>query len=76
MSFLRVQTCTNFLLLHCGLTHLKCYIASDVHLIMRALCETKQLKDFMNQKRKDIIFSSMFFLCIFFLAKNLFCYMF
>ncbi len=52
-------------------THLKCYIISDVHLIMCALYENKKLKDSMNQKRHDDILFSIFFLCIFFLA-NLF----
>jgi len=32
---------------------------------MRALCEKKQLKDFMNQNKKDVIFFSMFVLCVF-----------
>jgi hypothetical protein len=45
-------------------THLKCYITNDVHLIMCALCEKKILKDLMNQKRKGVMISSMFFLCI------------
>jgi hypothetical protein len=46
-------------------THLRYCITSDVHFIMCALCENNQLKDLVNQKRKDLIFSSMF-LCIFF----------
>ncbi len=33
-------------------THLRCYITSDVHLMMCALCEKKQLKDLVNQNRK------------------------
>jgi hypothetical protein len=31
--------------------HLKCYITSDVHLIIGALCEKQQLKDLINQKK-------------------------
>jgi len=46
--------------------HLRCYIIRDVHLIMCALCDKKRLKDLVNQKRKDLIFSLMFFLCYFF----------
>jgi hypothetical protein len=45
-------------------TCLKCYITNDVHLIMCASCEKKKLKDLMNHKRKGVIFSSLFFLCI------------
>jgi len=41
-------------------THLRCYITSVVCLIMCALYENKQLKYLVNQKRKDVIFSSMF----------------
>jgi len=51
-------------------THLKCYITSDVHLIIYALCEKKWLKELEDKKRKDVIFSSIFFLR-FFLAKNI-----
>jgi hypothetical protein len=40
---------------------LRCYITSVVYLIMCALCEKKQLKDLVNQKMKDVIFSSTFF---------------
>jgi hypothetical protein len=54
--------------------YLRCYITSNVHLIICALCEKQQLKDLINQKKKDVIFSSMFFLCIFLLVKyNLIC---
>jgi len=40
-------------------SHLRCYITSIVRLIMCALCEKKQFKK-VNQKRKDVIFSSTF----------------
>jgi hypothetical protein len=43
--------------------YLKCYTPSDVHLIMSTFYENKWLKKLMNQKRKDILFSSMYFLC-------------
>jgi hypothetical protein len=42
-------------------TYLRCYTPSDVHLIMHALCEKKQLKELMDQKSEDVLFSSMFF---------------
>jgi hypothetical protein len=45
--------------------HLKCYTISDVHLIMCALCENKQLKELIDQNRKDVLFSSKTFLCFF-----------
>jgi hypothetical protein len=46
-------------------TYLRCYITNDVDLVICALCEKEWLKTLMDQKRKDILFSSMFFLCIF-----------
>jgi hypothetical protein len=46
-------------------THLRCCITSDVHFIMCALCENNQLKDLVNEKRKDLVLSSMFFLYIY-----------
>jgi hypothetical protein len=52
-------------------THLRCYITSDVHLIMCALCEKKQLKDLLNQRKKKKN-SQCFFLCIYFLIKKYF----
>jgi len=42
---------------------------NDVQFIMCALCEKKRLKYLVNQKRKSVIFSSMFFLCICFWLK-------
>jgi hypothetical protein len=45
--------------------HLTCYTTSDVHLIIYVLYEKKQLKISVKQRMKVIIFSSMFFLCIF-----------
>jgi hypothetical protein len=45
--------------------HLRCYTTSDVHLVKCVLYEKKQLKISLKQKMKVIIFSSMFFLCIF-----------
>jgi hypothetical protein len=47
-------------------THLKCYTTSDVHLITFALCEKKRLKELVDKKMKNILFSSMLFLCFFF----------
>jgi len=47
-------------------THLKCYTTSDVQLITCALCEKKRLKELVDKKMKNILFSSMFFLCSFF----------
>jgi hypothetical protein len=44
---------------------LKCCTTSDVHLIMCALCENKQLKELIDQKKKDVFFYSVFFLCFF-----------
>jgi hypothetical protein len=44
--------------------HLKCYTTYD-HFITCALCENKKLNKLMNQKRKDVLFSSIF-LCVFF----------
>jgi hypothetical protein len=41
--------------------HLRCYIISDVPLIMCALCDKKPLKDLVDKKRKDLIFFLMFF---------------
>jgi hypothetical protein len=52
-------------------THLRCYTTSDVYIVMYILCKTKQLKELMNQKRKNIIFSSIYVLT-FFLAKKYF----
>jgi len=43
-----------------------CYTTSDVHVIMCALCEKKRLKELVDQKMKDVLFSLMFFLDIFF----------
>jgi hypothetical protein len=51
--------------------HIKCYITNDVHFIMCALCEKKWLKKLVDQKRKNVLFSSMFFYN-FFLDKKLF----
>jgi len=31
--------------------------------ILCALCEKKQLKELMDQKKKDVLFSSIFFVC-------------
>jgi len=39
-------------------TQLRCYITSDVHFIMEALYEKKR---FSESKKKDVLFSSMFF---------------
>jgi len=52
--------------------HLSCYTTSDVHFIMCALCEKKWLKELMDPKKKDVLFSSMFFLCFFFWLKKYF----
>jgi len=41
--------------------HLGCYTTSDVHLIISALYENKLLKEFVNQKRKNVPLSLMFF---------------
>jgi hypothetical protein len=46
--------------------HLKCYTPSDVHLIRCALREKKWLKELMHQKRNEVLFSLMFFLCFLF----------
>jgi hypothetical protein len=43
-------------------THLKCYTTSDVQLITCALCEKKILKEAVDKKMKNILFSSIFFL--------------
>jgi hypothetical protein len=63
-QILYVWACMHFLFFIVACTRLKCYITNDVHFIMCALCEKKKLKDLVNQKRKDVIFSSMFFLYI------------
>jgi hypothetical protein len=54
----------NIFFLHCDFHLLKVLkTLSDVHLIMCALCEKKQLKELMDQKRKNVLFSSIFFFC-------------
>jgi hypothetical protein len=58
--------CTYFFFFVMICTHLKCYTPSDVHLIMCALCEKKWLKELLHQKRNEILFSSMFFLWVFY----------
>jgi hypothetical protein len=45
--------------------HLGCYTTSHVHLIICALYEKNLLKEFVNQKRKNVPFSLIFFLCFF-----------
>jgi hypothetical protein len=45
--------------------HLGCYTTSNVHLIICALYEKELLKEFVNQKRKNVPFFLMFFLCSF-----------
>jgi len=40
--------------------HLKCY-TSHIHLIMCALCENTWLTKLLDLKKKDVLFSSMFF---------------
>jgi len=47
--------------------HLRCYIISDVHPIMCALCDKKWLKDLVDKKRKDLIFFLMIFFKFLFL---------
>jgi len=39
---------------------------------MCALCEKKWLKELMDQKKKDVLFFSMFFLCFFLGLKRYF----
>jgi hypothetical protein len=39
---------------------LGCYTTSDVHFIICALYEKKLVKEFVNQKRKNVPFSLMF----------------
>jgi hypothetical protein len=70
-EFSMFETCTFFFSFIIICTHLRCYITNDVDLVICALCEKEWLKTLMDQKRKDIWFSSMFFLCIF-LVKNYF----
>ncbi len=45
-------------------THLMRYTTNYVHFIMCALCEKKQSKKLVDQKKKDVLFSSMFFFYI------------
>ncbi len=45
--------------------HLKCYTTNDVHFIIDALCEKRNLQKIVDQKKKDVLFFSIFFLCIF-----------
>jgi hypothetical protein len=45
--------------------HLRCYTTSDVHFIICELYEKKLLREFVNQKRKNVPFFLMFFLCSF-----------
>jgi len=60
MSFLCLGMHIYFFSLIVVCIHLRCY-TSDVYIIIYVLCKTKQLKELVNQKRKNIIFSSMFF---------------
>jgi len=46
-----------------------CYTTNYVHFIICALCEKKQLKKLVDQKKKDVLFSSMFFLYIHIIIK-------
>ncbi len=49
-----VWACTHFFSFIVIYTHLRCYITS---------VERKTLKDLVNQKKKDVIFSLMFYFC-------------
>jgi hypothetical protein len=44
--------------------HLMCYTINYAHFIMCALCEKKQSKKLVDQKKKNVLFSSMFFFYI------------
>jgi hypothetical protein len=41
-------------------THLRCYTRSDVQFIMCALCEKKWFKELMHQRKKKVVFSSIY----------------
>jgi hypothetical protein len=73
---LYIWTCTIFFSFIVVCTYLKCYTTNDIHLNMCALCEKKQLKEWMDQEKKNVLFSSMVFLCFFFWVKRIFWYLF
>jgi hypothetical protein len=69
-EFLNILACTYFFSLLVICIYLRCYTTNDFHLTL--LCKTKWLKKLMDQKNKDVLFFSMFFLSIYFLIKSLY----